>query len=89
VTEDAIAREEMLHTLRQRRSAITSEYPTTEMILNGADLDLLIAAVDERDQLIEQLAIRSESGMAKDMQAIMKINNDLHDRLQAAERKRG
>lgn len=31
------------------------------------------------EDLLEQLAIRSESGMAKDMQEIMKANNALHD----------
>lgn len=31
------------------------------------------------EDLLEQLAIRSESGMAKDMQEIMKDNNALHD----------
>jgi cell division septum initiation protein DivIVA len=33
----------------------------------------------ENADLMEQLAIRSESGMAKDMQEIMKANNALHD----------
>jgi hypothetical protein len=31
------------------------------------------------EDLLEQLATRSESGMAKDMQEIMKANNALHD----------
>jgi hypothetical protein len=33
----------------------------------------------ENENLLEQLAIRSESEMAKDMQEIMKANNALHD----------
>jgi hypothetical protein len=40
---------------------------------------------NERDQLVEQLAIRSETGMAKDMQEIMRINNKLSERLALAQ----
>jgi predicted DNA-binding protein YlxM (UPF0122 family) len=48
-------------------------------------LDEIKRLADERDQLVEQLAIRSETGMAKDMQEIMRINNELSERLALAQ----
>jgi len=39
--------------------------------------DAIEALLAERDDFAEQLALRSESGMAKDMQEIMRINNKL------------
>jgi plasmid maintenance system antidote protein VapI len=45
--------------------------------LAGVAAGAIEALAEECIDLAEQLAIKSESGMAKDMQAIMKINNEL------------